>query len=328
MKGVCFVLNLIYSQDIHFSQINETPILFNPAVTGNFEGYEQLTVNQRSQWVGGNTKYNTFSFAFEANLFKKKAKIERSYLGLGLQFYNDAGGDSKLGTRTGALSLSGVLPLQVGHKLAVGIQFGFGNKFVDITKVYFENQWEDDHYSSFLPSDEQNSLKGFNYLDASAGLFYTFTSRNKSFIHKRGVNFQIGFSVSHINQPHYKYLGIEGKFALSNTFSRNFKNKRYGFDLSSLIFLQGPHHQELIGGLFRYNFNASKITYGKSAQSYIGIGVFYRLRDALIPRIIIVKNGFKFCASYDLTTSIYKKAGSIGTFIRYIPIYLNNFIRN
>lgn len=321
MKRLLFFLsfsNHILAQDIHFSQINETPILFNPAVTGNFDGNEQLTINQRSQWIGGNTKFSTFSVATEINLFKKKNNLQSNYLGLGFIFFNDEGGDSKLGTRSGAISLSGLVPLQLGHKLSAGIQVGFANRFIDLSKVYFENQWDGLSYSAMLPSGEQANLLSFNYVDASAGLVYSYSSKNKSLIHKRGINLQIGFSGSHLNQPRFNYFGIRGeqlyrKFAFFTNFSRNFKNSKIGFDFNVLAFLQGPHHQEFIGGMIRYNFDATSSTFGKTAKSYLGIGIFYRFNDAFIPKVLFVRKGFKLGLSYDLTTSLYKSAAAIGT---------------
>lgn len=334
MKKLLFFLSFLshtLAQDIHFSQINETPILFNPAVTGNFDGNEQLTVNQRSQWIGGNTTFSTFSLAAEFNLFKKRANLESNYLGLGFIFFNDEGGDSKLGTRSGAISLSGIVPLQLGHKLSAGIQLGFANRFIDLSKVYFENQWNGSSYSELLPSSEQADLLGFNYVDASAGLVYSYSSKKKSFIHKRGINLQIGFSGSHLNQPRFNYFGISGeqlyrKFAFFTNFSKNLKNDKIGFDLNTLVFLQGPHHQELIGGMIRYNFDSASSTFGKRAKSYLGFGVFYRFRDAFIPKILLVRKGFKFGVSYDLTTSLYKSAAAIGTLE--FNLVLTNFNRS
>ncbi|MFH1322164.1 MAG: type IX secretion system membrane protein PorP/SprF [Bacteroidota bacterium] len=42
--------NRCYSQDIHFSQFYQTPLIINPALTGSFNGQVRVLMNYKDQW--------------------------------------------------------------------------------------------------------------------------------------------------------------------------------------------------------------------------------------------------------------------------------------
>ena len=71
----------IFSQDAMFSQINQAPILMNPASTGLMDGWERVGLQHRNQWVGSNGKYNNTIASFDFNLMKSESNDE-SYIGL------------------------------------------------------------------------------------------------------------------------------------------------------------------------------------------------------------------------------------------------------
>ena len=52
-------INSGFSQDYHFSQINRNTMLYNPAATGMFNGYERFSVSHRNQWIGAGTQFMT-----------------------------------------------------------------------------------------------------------------------------------------------------------------------------------------------------------------------------------------------------------------------------
>ena len=85
-----------FSQDVHFSQFYQTPLLVNPAFTGSFNGNIRGIVNYRNQWATVGNPYTTYAFSFDMGLMKEK--MENKYLGAGLFVYKDMAGDSKLST--------------------------------------------------------------------------------------------------------------------------------------------------------------------------------------------------------------------------------------
>ena len=73
-KLICFLLfGMIVlplsSQEVHFSMYNTSPLLVNPANTGNFDGSWRLTGNYRNQWSALSTPFSTFSAGFDKGFF-------------------------------------------------------------------------------------------------------------------------------------------------------------------------------------------------------------------------------------------------------------------
>jgi hypothetical protein len=92
------------AQDLHFSQTTQTPHLINPAAVGVFDGWERLTINHRNQWLGSSTQFMSTAVAADVNLGKTRMN-DKAYLGLGLMFFNDIGGDSNFGNTQGSVTV-------------------------------------------------------------------------------------------------------------------------------------------------------------------------------------------------------------------------------
>ena len=71
---------LANSQDIHFSQIFETPLLRNPSLAGLFKGDIRIQSVYRTQWNSITTPYQTTSISGE---FKQKIGNADDYLTIG-----------------------------------------------------------------------------------------------------------------------------------------------------------------------------------------------------------------------------------------------------
>ncbi len=160
-----FAINGI-AQDIHFTQSNETSMLINPAATGVFSGWERVTFNHKNQWVSSGTKFFTTSMAADMNLFKPR-RGNGAHMGLGFQFYNDIGGDSKFGTRQVLISVSGIVPISDYQQLSGGLQIGVGQKFGDFSKLHFANQFDGESFNTDNPSGEINNLENLMYRETN-----------------------------------------------------------------------------------------------------------------------------------------------------------------
>jgi type IX secretion system PorP/SprF family membrane protein len=300
------------AQDIHFSQTAETPLLINPGATGVYNGWERVHVNQRNQWVGANTQFSTSSLAFDVNFFKKQ-RNDKAHLGLGMFFYNDIGGDSKFGTQSGAISFSGILPVGGGHTLSVGLQGGFANRSADLSRVFFENQINGNVFDASLASGENANVNSFRYADISSGLYYQYDSEQSTFKRNNKMKFELGGAVYHVNQPSFEYSGVSfdrlySKFVFHTAYSQDMQGTDWSFDASAVQFIQGPHLETILGGMGRYRFSSgSKIT-GFTRDAYFGLGMYMRIKDAIIPRMTVDWKGIKFGISYDLTVSQLRRA--------------------
>lgn len=324
MKKLAILIGVIIfhgtsnAQDLHFAQTAQTPLLINPAAAGVFDGWERAIVNHRNQWLGAGTQFSSTAIAVDANLWKSDFN-DRAHMGAGLMFFNDVGGDSKFGNQLFSATVSGILPMgRSGHVLSAGIQGGFGQRKADLSNVSFMNQWNGTQFDPTILSGEANTLTSFSYADASAGLYYVYDGGKNTFARNNDFKLQIGFSGYHLNRPalrfvtgsgdrlHRKYVGHAGIVA-------DIAGTPFAIDASALQFIQGGHYETLIGTMVRYRFeNGTKIT-GLSQNAYVGFGVYTRIKDAIIPSVMVEWKGFQFGMSYDVTLSALRKAYSGGS---------------
>ena len=101
---------LATAQDFHYSQLDQSLTLINPATTSTFSGFERITLQHRNQWLGAGTQFMTSMGMAEFSI-GKIARKKSAYSGVGVYFMNDVGGDSKFSIKTGGVTASGVLPI-------------------------------------------------------------------------------------------------------------------------------------------------------------------------------------------------------------------------
>lgn len=334
MKKQLFALAAIlatgisWSQDLHFSQVLQSPVLLNPGATGVYDGWERITIHHRNQWLGANTQFMSTALAAEATFLKNPRK-NTGYLGVGLSFFNDVGGDARFGNQVGALTLSGVLPLGSASQLSAGIQGGFGNRKGDMSKLLYESQWNGSGFDPTIYSGEGDGMNTFSYSDVSAGLFYQFDGGKSSFSRNNDMKLQVGAAVYHANAPqmHYRTGGnerLERKYVGMVNLAMDIPNTDWAFDAQVVQFVQGGHFETIFGGLARKRFqDGTKIT-GYHQDAYFGFGAYVRMKDAVVPTFQVDFKGFRFGLSYDVILSNMRRSyggGSIELSISYTNLY-------
>lgn len=324
MKGLhiaaaLLLSTVVYGQDLHFSQTSQTPLFINPATAGVFDGWERVTVNHRNQWLGASTQFMTTGISADLNIGKSRMN-DKAYVGLGILLFNDIGGDSRFGTQNGSLTVSGVLPMgNTGHLLSAGVQGGFGQRSANFDELRFYNQFDGTGFDPNISSGEPGSGRSFTYVDANAGLFYMYDANNNTFA--RNNNFKLKFGVSgyHLNKPYLTYSnGLETerlnrKFIAHAEVIADIASSDYAIDGSVVQVKQGGHYETILGLMIRYRFqNGGKIT-NLNQDAYFGFGMYHRLRDAIVPAVMVDWKGFKFGVSYDVTVSTLRKAYTGGS---------------
>src|SRR5438046_1205199 len=88
---ILLLLNLqVKSQDIHLAQIQEAPLVYNPANTGFFAGYSRVIAGYRNQWASMGKPYQTMGLSVDGGIFRNRYK--NAFLGIGLNIFNDKAG--------------------------------------------------------------------------------------------------------------------------------------------------------------------------------------------------------------------------------------------
>ncbi len=187
-----------FAQDIHFSQFDMQPLVINPAFTGMFYGKVRANAIYRQQWKSVTVPYVTEGISADLPI---KSDNNGDYLAGGIQLYTDKAGDGNLTNFTGLISVAyhktfgGNGSDYSGSDLAVGLQGGYSSKSIDLSKLFFADEFQG---SSFVGGSTQEYKLGLgnsiNYYLVNAGLCYAQAVSEK-------FNFVIGLAANNINQP-------------------------------------------------------------------------------------------------------------------------------
>ena len=287
----------VYSQDLHFSQFFEAPLLRNPALAGIFTGDYRIQGVYRDQWNSFTNAYKTGSFNAE---YKIPVGRTDDYLTVGLQVLYDKAGDAGL-TSTQvfpALNYSKSLSNTHSSYLSLGFMGGYVEKRIDISKVTTNSQFDGTAFNPSLGNGETFPSPDIHYWDASVGMSY-----NGSF----GTNLQnsmfFGVGYHHLNRPMNSFyqntaVELQPKWVVSG-------GARFNVDERSEITLQADYSyqgmaREFIGGLM-YGYKLGEFT--DDPVYVLGIGAYMRVGDAFIPVIKLDMLPLSIAISYDVNIS-------------------------
>ncbi len=290
------------SQDIHFSQFFEAPLLRNPSLAGIFEGDIRVQGVYRDQWNSVTNAYRTGSFNAE---YKMPIGRGDDFMTAGLQVLYDRAG-------TVALTTTHLLPALNYHKslsnektmyLSLGFMGGMVRKSLDMSKITTDEQYNGGGFNPTLPNGETFNSPNFTTWDASVGMSFNTTfgtdQRNSMFL---------GAAYHHLNRPKnsfYKNPNIElqPKYLFSAGVKFDIDEYSY-FTIQADHTIQGSFNETVGGALYSY-----KLGDEPDYPLYtLSLGGFLRWKDALIPVLKIQKNPLSLAISYDVNVSQLKTA--------------------
>lgn len=306
---VLFISSLSYSQDVHFSQIQECPLWLNPANAGFMNGYFRAVANYRNQWAAMGNAYQTMALSVDASTLKTKKG--KAYLGMGLFVFNDRAGVAKMGSTQAQIHLNAIIKTSKKSKLGGAVYLGFNQNSANYAALTYESQYNGKEIDNTLGTGEAVTYASFINSDVGVGLNYEFSSANIDMLRDDIFSLKIGGAVHHLNQPVQKFAsGSTYKLPMrfvGNVQSRiDIKGTKVAI-LPSVIYLsQGTASEITVGTHVRYRFkNPTKVT-GMKSETGLNIGVYYRVGDAIIPQINVDMGKYAVGVAYDLNISKYK----------------------
>lgn len=320
-----FLTGLSFAQDIHFSNMEYAPMNLNPALAGANSPLQAI-VNYRSQWNSVALPYNTMGLSVDGR-FNENQTSKTGIIAGGICFYNDQAGANKVTTNSGAVNLAYHLILDRTSTLGLGLYGGFGQRTLGISDAKWASQYDGSSYNSSLASGETFDNASFTYLDAGAGLVYTY-KKNAGYMtqnDQRAVNAGVAFY--HVNTPSYSFINSSND---ENLYLRwnIFANAEIGLSNSNGALLpgvyfnrQGKYMEILYGTYYRITVtDPSRIT-GFNKGFYIHFGLFHRWNDALIAKTILEWNTISAGFAYDINISPLNRfssaRGGFELFLRY-----------
>jgi type IX secretion system PorP/SprF family membrane protein len=303
-----FQLTTSSAQDIHFTQFFTQPILLAPSATGNFQGNIRGGVNYKYQWPWA-TNQQTFNYHSQ-NAFVDFAlleqKVKRGWLGIGLNFLNDAAGDGRLRYMRfgGSVAWHQAFDRENRYVLSAGFQANYITKTVDFEKFYFNNQWVDDAgFDRSLPTLESPNTNTINGFDMGFGLGFDARINDK-------VRLGTSFSMLHINRPQDQFYGTSnnklGHRYIASVNASGTLNRKISYQTDAYFTFQKKAWELVLGGMVGIKTNDPM---RPESNSTFWIGSYFRVKDAWSP---IVGYSYKQCRlliNYDV---LYSKLYQVG----------------
>lgn len=298
------VLNLILitslrSQDLHFSQFFNSPLLTNPANTGFIpDGDYRLGINYRNQWSSiMAVPYKTMSAYGDVQALQNKDNT--GWLGLGGVILRDVAGSGNLTSTKVYGSVAYHQMINLGSLLSLGFNVGWSNKQINVTNLKFPDQFDGHFFDSHLPTGVTLAKNNISYLDIQTGMNYAYFPNEKTYVNA-------GFSAYHINRPRESFFdaspGIDNRIPIRyiGFLNGSFKlNDQWIINPNAYYTMQAKS-SELVAGL-NAHYNLS----GDGDNVLIG-GLYFRSGDAFIPLLGLGYKDLTFTFTYDATISTLK----------------------
>ncbi|MEO6134173.1 MAG: PorP/SprF family type IX secretion system membrane protein [Ginsengibacter sp.] len=286
-----------FSQDLHFSQFFNNPLLTNPANTGFIPDADyRIGGSYRNQFSNiMAVPYKTMSLYGDAQVFRNK--IETGWLGLGGVILRDVAGTGALTSTKIYGSVAYHQMLGLSSLLTAGFNVGWANKRIDQSKLTFPDQFDGKFFDGTLPTSVQLLNNSVSYFDMQAGLNYAYFPTEDIYVNA-------GYSIHHVNQPQETFFesGPESKLAMRHIGFLNgiFKVNENVIVNPNIFYTTQAKSSEIVLGL-----NGAYNLSGDGSKQLIA-GMYYRYGDAVVPMVGLEINNIRFTFSYDVTVSSLK----------------------
>ncbi|HOY30515.1 MAG TPA: PorP/SprF family type IX secretion system membrane protein [Bacteroidales bacterium] len=310
----CVLFSGFYSeaQDIHFSQLAQTPLLINPSSTGLYDGFYRANLNYKNQWTAMGKPYRTFMGSFDMPVIIR-TRQNTANLGIGAFLFYDNAGESNYSTTQFNVCFSGIVPTGEFHKLSVGIGAGIVYNSFDISDIQWPNQYNGQSYDPALPSNETGFSKSLFSFDLAAGVQYHMMKQLRAVKEKEIVCFNLGAAIFHVTKPVQHYSGwyrerVYPRIVFHSSFRYDFRNTGVGIVPALLYMWQGPSKEFDAEILVRFRTGKKTNYTGFFTESAVFAGLHYRHKDALSPMVLFEISDFGLGISYDINISSFSRA--------------------
>ena len=290
------------SQDIHFSQFFEAPLLRNPSLAGIYTGDIRVQGVYRDQWNSFTNAYRTGSINAE---YKMPIGRGNDFMTTGIQALFDKSG-------TIGLTSAHVLPALNYHKslsdtklmfLSLGFMGGMIRKSIDLSKMTTDNQYGPGGFDPTAPNGENLIAPNFTSWDANVGMSF-----NTSFGKDQANSMFVGAAYHHLNRPKNSFyrdpnIELHAKYVFSTGIKLRI-DEFSSFTIQADHSSQGSFSETIGGALYSHILGDDP----ENPPYTLYAGAFLRFRDAFIPVLKMDMKSVSVAISYDLNVSPLKTA--------------------
>lgn len=292
------------AQDVHFTQFTASPLIVNPAFTGNSGGPWRAAAIYRDQWRSALAAgaFKTYAVSFDAPLAYDLTLDD--YLAGGVQVYNDRAGDGNLSNLSALASVAyhKFLGKNVDKALSVGFQGGYTQKSVDLSRLYFGNEFDNGYWQPGTGGESLNNK--VNYFTINAGI---------SWGHRLGDRFSyaIGLGANNLNEPRETFqkkahadVGL-GRRYTAQVGAEIGLGEKLSLRPAFLYQSQSTANEMIVGNEFHLIVGDPEF---QEFTTAVFLGGWSRMNDAIMINAGIEFKGMRLGLSYDYNTSDLKPA--------------------
>ena len=309
------VTSNLYAQDLHFSQVVETPLMLSPANAGFFNGFVRSTANYRNQWPAMNNTFKTMALSVDGGLFKTRTRP--AFMGLGLQIINDKAGAANLSTTNILLQLNGLLKINRHSVASVGLAGGTWAMNGEYNNLLYASQFNGNYLDPSLVSGEV-PYRQFTTVDLSLGAAYEYSFLSTDQDHDDEIRIRLAYGGFHLNKP-VQDFGVGSLYEMpikhvwSITSVIDIIDTRFTLMPALVLQKQAQFQSLYFGSLAKYRLRTGTKFTGGRTQNAFGIGLFYRHLDAFVAKACFDFGNYSCGLSYDINISSYRAAsGGVG----------------
>jgi type IX secretion system PorP/SprF family membrane protein len=290
-----------YGQDPQFSQFFSSPLNINPALTARINSDWRMISNIKDQWIGPASPYVTGTVSYDRKIFQNKVpnvdNSDDNVFGIGGMLMYDRAMNGIQKSTYASANLSYNIKFAEGvmgkHRLGLGFGTTYGRRYVDFSRLYFQNQWIGfNGFNTNLPTGEPALSEMKPWFSLSTGALYTYYTEKS--------NFDIGVAAFHVNKPKQTFLQDPHQYlAMRKVAHANFEtflNENVVLNINTIYQFQDEASYYSFGGALGYFINGQQNT-------LFNIGAWYWSNNAIIPYVGLAMGDMQFGASFDITTS-------------------------
>jgi len=307
-----FSVFVAYSQDIHYSQFYNAPLVLNPGNTGIFNGDKRINLSYKNQWSSVPVPWKTFSGSYDMKFYPDNS--DDHFFSGGILFNYDRQGASRLSTTNFNLNGSYTRVLNTNNLFTIGVALGYATRGFNTDDLTWDRQWNGEALDRGLSSGEVDlSADRVSFFENALGINYRWQKDSRT-------KLDLGASVFHLIEPKAAFfasdditldkrvsLSAVGSFQLAESFD---------IQVHGLSHFQGGPKEFIIGALGKFYLDN---TPGSEWQLHAGLGL--RTKKALFPTVAIQYKNLYVSASYDIGMSEFEEehsGGGIELHFRYI----------
>lgn len=203
-----------------------------------------------------------------------------------------------------------------------GGTLGTNGNYGDLT---YESQFDGNTIDPTRNSGETPYCQ-FSTVDVAAGIAYEFARFKKDPDHDDQLSFKISYGAFHLTRPNQEFglnsgyrLPVKSVYAFTSVY--DIVDTRFTLTPTFVYMSQASFSQIYMGSYLKYRVKSGTKVTGVKTQDGFGFGLFYRRRDAFVPKIIFDIGDYSFGLSYDINVSGYSAAsrgfGGFEVLLRY-----------